>query len=954
MEWNVKNAQSRDVERQHLNKILAEIRAAVDSVSSRVGSIGTGGLNIKDIVGEMVSGNTETGISVDYDAVSKVLDFVVSSFLITLTGDVTGQGQVNGLSNVTIPVTIDPALVGIPDAPNDGFAYWRKSLGWEVAGLNLERFRVLSGPGLVSLSTDGTVSARTIQGPASVIVTNGDGDVDNPSLALDGDVLAPGTGFSYATNLSTGAKGWFRPALFESTGVLSGGTLSINAGDNTKFDVAQTVVGQTDYTTNPAAPLRAVTVYGPTTANAVPNLAIIATWVGIQMPAGTLVTQNSPFTPTQRRTIAQLGAVISNGAQLIAVNNLPIVMRAGVNQIGDFMSAVGPINNGNLIGPNGANLQINKAAGQVFKEGANFANNPDDPHNLPLAALTAANFNYRTSTGVQAATTNAIDVTQYESSPGVLSIVGNNNFTVQRIYVFTSNLIRIQYGQTEYPTMAAAEAAIATQPFNTEANIAENGILLAFLIVEKNATALDNPAQAKFIPASKFGGPVGSGGTSITNTDALPEGVVNLYFTDERAQDAVGNNVLDTATVNLTYNDAAGQISADVIPGGIAHNNLASIQDAPNPVANEHYHLNSAQASAVATAVGAGSGFVTIAGTQTITGAKTFNATTTFAGVLGTANTQIRATDASLNSLSTSAGAQPRIQVGATGPDAGTTNNRSGFGMGRFFNDSGAPAVYMVKSRGSAMNDNSVAVLNNDSVCQWFYEASNGTGLTRGARYQIMVDGAPVGATVPMRHQWGTMNAGGTMADRWQIISSGDLLPFADNAYNVGSGSLRVKEYFGAIGTINTSDEREKTERGPLTATELAAASELAADVSVYQWNDAIADKGAEAARLHVGWIAQRVRDVMAAHGLDGFRYGFLCYDEWPEQPEIWNEWDARDEVIDEYGNILEPAIEAGRELVQPYRSAGSLFGLRKDELTAFIIAAQEQRLQALEARMSA
>jgi hypothetical protein len=27
----------------------------------------------------------------------------------------------------------------------------------------------------------------------------------------------------------------------------------------------------------------------------------------------------------------------------------------------------------------------------------------------------------------------------------------------------------------------------------------------------------------------------------ITNTDGLPEGANNLYFTDERAQDAVGN-----------------------------------------------------------------------------------------------------------------------------------------------------------------------------------------------------------------------------------------------------------------------------------------------------------------------------------------------------------------------------------------------------------------------------
>lgn len=56
------------------------------------------------------------------------------------------------------------------------------------------------------------------------------------------------------------------------------------------------------------------------------------------------------------------------------------------------------------------------------------------------------------------------------------------------------------------------------------------------------------------------------------------------------------------------------------------HNQLSGIQDAPNAVANEHYHLSSAQATAVANAVGTGGGFVTVAGAQNVTGAKTFTA----------------------------------------------------------------------------------------------------------------------------------------------------------------------------------------------------------------------------------------------------------------------------------------------------------------------------------------
>lgn len=55
-------------------------------------------------------------------------------------------------------------------------------------------------------------------------------------------------------------------------------------------------------------------------------------------------------------------------------------------------------------------------------------------------------------------------------------------------------------------------------------------------------------------------------GTDITlhshNSDNVNEGTVNLFFTDLRAQDAVGNILLDTNSIDLTY--AEGNISADL------------------------------------------------------------------------------------------------------------------------------------------------------------------------------------------------------------------------------------------------------------------------------------------------------------------------------------------------------------------------------------------------------
>ena len=59
------------------------------------------------------------------------------------------------------------------------------------------------------------------------------------------------------------------------------------------------------------------------------------------------------------------------------------------------------------------------------------------------------------------------------------------------------------------------------------------------------------------------------------STSDLTEGS-NLYFTDERAQDAIGTILTDTATIDFTYNDAGNQITADVKNNSIDENKLTA------------------------------------------------------------------------------------------------------------------------------------------------------------------------------------------------------------------------------------------------------------------------------------------------------------------------------------------------------------------------------------------
>lgn len=62
----------------------------------------------------------------------------------------------------------------------------------------------------------------------------------------------------------------------------------------------------------------------------------------------------------------------------------------------------------------------------------------------------------------------------------------------------------------------------------------------------------------------------GQTGVVVLDTDDISEGA-NLYFTDERAQDAVGGIVANSSKVSLTYNDGTPSIVADIVAGSLVN-----------------------------------------------------------------------------------------------------------------------------------------------------------------------------------------------------------------------------------------------------------------------------------------------------------------------------------------------------------------------------------------------
>lgn len=110
-------------------------------------------------------------------------------------------------------------------------------------------------------------------------------------------------------------------------------------------------------------------------------------------------------------------------------------------------------------------------------------------------------------------------------------------------------------------------------------------------------------------------------------------------------------------------------------------------------------------------------------------------------------------------------------------------------------------------------------------------------------------------------------------------LSATALLPADDNVKTAGDGSHRFSVFYAGTGTINTSGADAKVGiREPSDAERRAARRILDIGPKLYRFKDAYDAKG-EAARLHAGYIAEDVRDALAAEDLDPWTYGFMCAD---------------------------------------------------------------------------
>jgi len=206
-----------------------------------------------------------------------------------------------------------------------------------------------------------------------------------------------------------------------------------------------------------------------------------------------------------------------------------------------------------------------------------------------------------------------------------------------------------------------------------------------------------------------------------------------------------------------------------------------------------------------------------------------------------------------------------------------------------------------------------------------------GNGLALRFKYDDATSGAFIGS--PGANQFQVASNGGSPLFVVDSVSS--TRPGADNSYSLGSASYRWSDVYSVNGTINTSDEREKQDVEELSDAEMAVASDLKGLIRKFKWRNSVAEKG-DAARIHVGVMAQEVVAAFASQGLDAHAYGVLCFDEWEDQFEdIYEQQPVLNKAGEDTGKTQ--PVKVGERLSRP---KGNLYGVRYEQLFAFIIAA--------------
>jgi hypothetical protein len=354
-----------------------------------------------------------------------------------------------------------------------------------------------------------------------------------------------------------------------STGLISGGQLTINS-DATKFNIAAGTGIVVDNHSTPGVTTITNASWG--------NLEVSATiGAGSRHPVyiaidedDTVYQQTSRYAATDLPSRIVLGVISVNPATGYVVATYDIAYTAYEPDVrfSQFLDAIGTFNvSGNVYSANGANLYLNRSAGVMYRQGANYGTDRRAPDLCTSDAATQESFFYvkhvASAWSYGPAPTTSIDPEYYDNQTQ-LTAMPTGKWKIDVMF-YNKDVKFLQYGQRYYDTsndaIAGISDAITTHPMLLPAEF----VARSFIITQQGCTTL-NSSCAIFREAGKFGlgstaGGSSGGGEANTASNAGTAGTGLFY---QKSGVDLQFKALKSSTGKVTVTDTVSDHTVDL------------------------------------------------------------------------------------------------------------------------------------------------------------------------------------------------------------------------------------------------------------------------------------------------------------------------------------------------------------------------------------------------------
>jgi hypothetical protein len=310
--------------------------------------------------------------------------------------------------------------------------------------------------------------------------------------------------------------------LMDSTSLVdfSGAFPTINAGDNTTFDVSAGELKFVDNTTNPGFPI-VKTIKVPALTGVTPLGTVGATFLYYD-DTGTLIHSNLLQSGAFLRDNVGIGILTHEapGTPITGITGFtPVAPQSPGSSFSDLSFSLGAINNfgdqGNITTPDGSNMSLNKSDGSWFYSSINVRTSTKSPNITDSPSFGVQDFleawhttdaPFLDTTFRDTIRTGIYDdgtATQADNAP--VGVLQANEWANHRIFHITDfNIYGVQYGETVYGNPVAAILGIKSEEFTTT-TVLRGTTPKCTLTTRGGATRLDLDTNAIFRQASETG-----------------------------------------------------------------------------------------------------------------------------------------------------------------------------------------------------------------------------------------------------------------------------------------------------------------------------------------------------------------------------------------------------------------------------------------------------------------